>query len=165
MPSRHHLIAAGLIVCALHRPAWSQVETREGIALQNQIAELRQELQMMQQAQQGAGPGPQGYAPPPAYQPSPDAAAGGGDTAAQLVVRVTALEEQNRTLQGRVDDLSNQLQRQHDELTKQIGDLSFKLGQGGASSTDTGGTAPPPISPAMTAPARPAAAAARASHA
>ena len=142
MPSRHRLFAAGFcLVCAFQGPAWGQAESREGIALQNQIAELRQELQVMQQAQQGAGP--QGYQPPPAYQPAPEpGGVGGGDTTAQLVVRVSALEEQNRALQGRVDDLTNQLQRQHDELTKQVGDLSFKLGQGGSPS-NTGAAAEP----------------------
>ena len=40
-----------------------------------------------------------------------------------------------------MDDLTNQLQRQHDDLSKQISDLAFKLGQGGsqpASSGDAG---------------------------
>ncbi len=109
----------------------AQVETREGIALQNQIAELRQELQILQQNQQSGSQvqsslGPQGGSVPPYQQAAPG---GGGDTAAELVVRVGALEEQNRTLQGRVDDLTNQLQHDHDDLTKQIGDLAFKVGQ------------------------------------
>ncbi len=128
----------GALFCAA--PARAQVETREGIALQNQIAELRQELQSVQQNQQGGGQAPSNLGPPPGeitprYQPS--GPGGGGDTAAQLVVRVGALEEQNRTLQGRVDDLTNQVQHDHDDLSKQIGDLAFKLGQGPA-----GGGAP-----------------------
>ena len=118
------LLAGGALCAVCVAPASAQVDSREGIALQNQIAELRQELQAAQQARDQSGGAPQGYVP---QQP------GGavGDTAAELVVRVGTLEEQNRQLQGRVDDLANQLQRQHDELTKQIGDLSFKLGQGG----------------------------------
>ena len=120
-------VLAVLACVASGGPAAAQVETREGIVLQNQIAELRQELQIMQQNQQNGANVPQGYAPPPAqYQAQPGQQ--GGDTAAELVVRVGALEEQNRQLQGRVDDLSNQLQHQHDDLTKQIGDLAFKLG-------------------------------------
>ncbi len=120
------LLLAGAALCAtMVPPVSAQVDSREGIALQNQIAELRQELQAVQQSREQPGGAPQGYIP---QQP------GGavGDTAAELVVRVGTLEEQNRQLQGRVDDLSNQLQRQHDELSKQIGDLAFKLGQGGA---------------------------------
>ncbi len=115
-------------------PARAQVETREGIALQNQIAELRQELQILQQNQQSGGQvpsslGPQGGSAPQYQSAAPS---GGGDTAAELVVRVGALEEQARTLQGRMDDLTNQLQHDHDDLTKQIGDLAFKVGQGPA---------------------------------
>lgn len=121
-----------LAVVAIGSGARAQVDSREGIALQNQIAELRQEIQQMQQASQGAGPAPQPYASPQQYAPQGPDNGGGGDTAASLLVRVSALEEQNRQLQGRVDDLTNQLQRQHDELAKQIGDLSFKLGQGGS---------------------------------
>ena len=134
------LLATGFVATVLcAAPAGAQVETREGIALQNQIAELRQELQILQQNQQNGGQvpsslGPAQGAPPPSYQPGPG---GGSDTAAQLVVRVGALEEQNRTLQGRVDDLTNQLQHVHDDLAKQIGDLGFKLGQ-----SPSGGAAP-----------------------
>ncbi len=130
----------GALLCTFQ--AMAQVESREGIALQNQIAELRQELQLLQQNQQNGGQvpsslGPQGDSAPQYQQAGPG---GGGDTAAQLVVRVGALEEQNRTLQGRVDDLTNQLQHDHDDLAKQIGDLAFKAGQapggGGGSSAE-----------------------------
>ena len=116
----------GALLCTA--PAVAQVETREGIALQNQIAELRQELQIVQQNQQSGGQAPSSLGPPP--NAAPQQYQQGGDTTAELVVRVGALEEQNRTLQGRVDDLTNQLQHDHDDLTKQIGDLAFKVGQG-----------------------------------
>jgi TolA-binding protein len=131
--------AAVLFCLMLGIPAvWSgsaqaQIESREAIALQDQIAELRQELQMMQQAQQSGAPVSSYVAPPVPQQAEgapPAPAAGTGDTVADLVVRVSALEEQNRELRGRLDDLTNQLQRQNDNLTKQIGDLAFKLGQG-----------------------------------
>ncbi len=106
-------------------PAWAQIESREGIALQNQILELRNEIQQLQS--QGGG----GGEPAPAPEASPAPSGGQSDIEANLVVRVTALEEQVRTLQGRVDELTNQLQKQHDDLSKQISDLAFKLGQGG----------------------------------
>jgi TolA-binding protein len=119
-----------LAACAV-TPALAQVESREGIELQNQILELRQEMQQLQQLQsQATG----GYAPAPPIaspQSGPPGAASENDTSAQLVVRVSELEEQVRALQGKVEELSNQLQKQNDDLTKQIGDLSFKVGQGG----------------------------------
>lgn len=133
------LLATSLLCAASAR---AQVETREGIALQNQIAELRQELQYLQQNRQDGGAPPSSLAPPQGqYEPPPQVGGpgAGGDTAAELTVRVSALEEQNRTLQGRVDDLANQLQHQHDDLAKQIGDLAFKLGQGPAGAPPAGG--------------------------
>jgi TolA-binding protein len=67
---------------------------------------------------------------------------------AQLVVRVGNLEEQLRDLQGRVSELANTQQRDHDELAKQIGDLAFKLGVqpggGGALGAPPTGPAPDP---------------------
>ena len=151
------LLAGSALSAVAGGPARAQVESREGIALQNQIAELRQELQQTQQQvhQQGGGQAAPSYAPP---QP---AQAGGGDTAAELVVRVGTLEEQNRTLQGRVDDLANQLQHQHDELSKQIGDLAFKLGQGGTGTPAESPASPPPLDVAQPASPPPVAAPAR----
>jgi len=135
-------------ICVPSLSAHAQMDSREGIDLQNQIAELRQELQMMQQAQQSGGPTQQNYPTPQPYDQSqgqpPAGASGGSDTAAQLLVRVSALEEQVRDLQGKVDDLTNQMQRQHDELAKEIGDLSFKLG-GGAPSGPGAQPAPDPV--------------------
>lgn len=142
--------------------ARAQPDSREGIELQNQIAELRQQIQTLQSSQQYAAPQPYAGAQPYAGQQQnagqPGAGQGGGDTAAELVVRVGALEEQNRALQGRVDNLTNQLQRQHDELAKQISDLSFKFGQGGKLGQDQG--VAPGQSAAEAAPSREPAAAA-----
>ncbi len=148
-------LLASSAFCLPGRAAHAQMDSREAIDLQNQVAELRQELQMMQSAQQSGGQAPpQAYAPPQGGYAQPGGA-GGSDTAAEMVVRVSGLEEQVRTLQGKVDDLTNQLQRQHDELGKQIGDLEFKLGQGGGGggspSGDSGGSSlggpPPPAVP------------------
>jgi TolA-binding protein len=152
-------LLASSALCLPGRYAFAQMDSREAIDLQNQVAELRQELQMMQQAQQSGNQAPQQpYAAPPPVPYGSQAAPGqGNDTAADLVVRVSALEEQVRTLQGKVDDLTNQLQRQHDDLAKQIGDLSFKLGQGGNASPPDNGVSPvgPPPVP-QTQPAIPA---------
>jgi len=147
------IIAVMLLAAA--GTARAQMDSREGIALQNQILDLRAQLQQLQQSQgQGAAPG--GYQPslppPSPDQNSPYGGANPGapvnsDTAAQLVVRVGNLEDQVRELQGKVDDLTNQLQRQNDALTKQIGDLQFKLGQGGTPPPPEPGAAPDPVQP------------------
>jgi TolA-binding protein len=134
----YRLAAASLLLLAATHGSRAQMESREGIALQNEILELRNQVQQLQQYQGGVPQG--GYqAPPPPVsgdQQSPyPTAPGSTDVTAQLVVRVGNLEEQVRDLQGKVDDLTNQLQRQNDQLTKQIGDLQFKLGQGAAPNT------------------------------
>jgi TolA-binding protein len=130
-------LLAALAATPAITPAWAQIESREGIALQNQILELRQEMQNLQQLQSQAtgGPAPEQQPGPPMQYQQPGGAPGAApdnEVTSQLLVRVSELEEQVRSLQGKVDDLTNQLQKQNDDLTKQIGDLSFKLGQGGA---------------------------------
>ena len=85
----------GLVLLVLvglpHQPAQAQVETREGIALQNQILDLRRQMQMLQDQVGRGGGGPtslnRGTYPP---------AAGSSDLLAQLLSRVEALEEQVR---------------------------------------------------------------------
>ncbi len=117
-------------------PASAQMDTREGIALQNQILELRRELQGMRdlpgRAQPGAGGsflGSNGRPVP--LTPGPYGGGGGGggnsDLTAQLLDRVNALEEQVRALRGRVEEIGNQAQVQGQDMTKQIGDLTFRL--------------------------------------
>jgi TolA-binding protein len=120
----------------LRTPAHAQVDSREGIALQNQIYQLRQELKSVQD-QVGRG----GSAPsrPPAYAPPPQS--GGSDLLAQLLTRVDALEEQVRQLRGRIDETQNQVQRQNDDLGKRIDDLAFQINQRG---TPGGASSPPP---------------------
>ena len=90
---------------------------------------------------------------------APPARSGSGLTA-QLLDRVLTLEGQVRTLQGRVDELQNQLQTQTAGLSKQIGDLSFAVQQGGAhpagSAAAPVGAAPSFASPAPRVAAPPA---------
>ena len=111
-------------------PARAQIDSREGIALQNQILELRRDMQLMGSQRGGSA------LPPPMPR---DGGGGGNDLSAQLLDRVASLEEEVRRLRGRVDELANSSQRMQEDLGKQIGDLNFKL-QSNASSS------PPPRS-------------------
>ena len=124
--------------------ARAQVQSREGIALQNQILELRRDLQQTQSQSQHGRQGSNTYQPPPDNaQP-----AGSGDLNAQLLDRVTQLEDQVRTLRGRIDEVDNARQRQGDDLNKQIGDLGFRLNNaGGASAAPTASAAAPGLPP------------------
>jgi TolA-binding protein len=141
------LITAAVLLLAsgcLAHDAWAQVESREGIALQNQILELRAQIQALQN-QIGRGGGSSyggGYPPPP---PS----SGGNDLVAQLLSRVSTLEDQVRQLRGQADQTQNQVQRQGADLGKRIDDLSFQVQnpQGGLPPA-TGAVPPPrPMSP------------------
>ncbi len=133
------------IVLASSAPALAQMESREGIALQNQILQLRRDLQTLQ-SQGGGGAGSSSVlsgpsSPRPLYPPP---GAGGSDLTAQLLERVQALEEQVRQLRGQLDDLTYQSQRQNAETSKQLGDLSFSLQQGGGRTGGRSPSAPPP---------------------
>jgi TolA-binding protein len=140
-----HLIVV-LALLTMAAPARAQVESREGIALQNQILELRRQLQTLQEqaARGGGNPTYLGRAP---YSPPP---AGSSDLVAQLLSRVDALEEQVRQLRGRIDETQNEVQRQGADLSKRIDDMAF------ATQSPQGARAPGPLSkPAQAVPPSP----------
>lgn len=159
------LPAVASLAVALHSagagPVLAQMDSREAIALQNQILELRRDLQALQyqrdapQYPRGApvpiAPQVRGYPQGGAYPGHPG---GGGEIATQLLDRVTTLEEEVRRLRGQLDEQANQSRRRDDELNKQVGDLAFRLQQAGA------GTAAP-SAPGPSAPAEPRAASPR----
>jgi TolA-binding protein len=116
-------VAALLTSVLIAAPSRAQlIESREGIALRDQIAELRHELQMLQDQVSRGG----GASPANTYR-APPSSSNGNDLTAQLLVRVDQLEEQTRQLRGRIDELQNQLQRQTDDLGKRIDDLAFQV--------------------------------------
>ncbi len=136
------LLVVCLVVPALvsaSPTAHAQVDSREGIALQNQIYQLRQELKAVQD-QQGRGGGNRA----PSYAPPPPQQYGNGELVPQLLARVDALEDQVRQLRGRTDELQNQVDRETQDLSKRIDDLAFQINpqgsQPGASQPD--GTQP-----------------------
>jgi TolA-binding protein len=143
------LLVGGLVMAALALapPARAQIDSREGIALQNQILELKHELQTMRDGAGAAAPAG-GSA---VYTGAPRPAAGTSDLTAQLLERVMALESQMRVLSGRIDEIDNAAQRRDADLAKQLADLQFKLDNGGAA-------AGKPAVPVASAPAAPAAA-------
>ena len=106
---------AGCLLLAV--PARAQMDSREGIVLQNQILELRRDLQSLQSGR--------GSLPPP-QQPY-RGGGGGGELSAQLLERVQSLEEEVRRLRGQVDEQGNLFRRTSDDLAKQIADLNFRM--------------------------------------
>lgn len=120
--------------------AQAQVDSREAIALQNQIYQLRQDMQTMMDR---GGSGPSRGSSSQASVPN--------ELVAQLLTRVDALEEQVRQLRGRMDEQQNMAQRQNAELNKKIDDLAFQMSNGA-------GAPNAPVAPPLPAPgAKPAA--------
>ena len=116
------LAVALLTITQLPTPAQAQVDSREAIALQNQLFQLRQEMQVLRdQVARGGGAAASGGR-------SFSSSASGNDMIAQLLTRVDSLEEQVRQLRGRVDETQYQVQRQNAELGKRIDDLAFQMG-------------------------------------
>ena len=104
-------------------PAQAQVETREGIYLQNQIQELKRDIQgLRDQLSRGAGGSALG-----GTRPSSAAPVTSGDLTAALLDRVARLEDEVRQLRGRTDEAANAQKRMGEDLGKQIDDLSFKI--------------------------------------
>ncbi|MCS6930727.1 MAG: hypothetical protein NZM27_00775, partial [Acetobacteraceae bacterium] len=136
-----------LAACLLGLSAWqaaAQIESREGIALQNQILQLRQEIEMLRR---------QGLGAAPAARPS--APVSPGDLTAQLLDRISRLEEEVRALRGRAETAEFQLRQAREAIEKLEGDMDFRFpqlqGGGGA-----GRPAAAPSRPAQPAPQPPA---------
>src|SRR6185437_9962716 len=125
------VLLATVAVSVLPPLAREQVDSREGIALQNQIYQLRQELRQFEEQRGG---GQQGYAPQPRISGN------ASDVLTQLLTRVDSLEDQVRQLRGRIDELQNQVQQQGLDLNKKIDDLKFQVDSGSGQSP---GQAPP----------------------
>ncbi len=150
--------------------AAAQMDSREGIALQNQILQLRQELEMLRRGG-GALPPPQqpgggsflglgggGSAPP---------ASGQAELVGALLDRVSRLEEELRNVRGRAEQSEFRERQLRERVEKLEGDLDFRLqqleGQRQGSAAPAPGTRPAtPAAPASAAttptPAQPAAA-------
>jgi TolA-binding protein len=141
------IAVATFLLAASVVPVQAQVDSREGIALQNQIYQLRQELKSVEdQIARSGGSGNRA----PVYAPPQQQQFGGNDLLAQLLTRVDGLEDQVRQLRGRTDELQNQVQRQNDDLGKRIDDLAFQINpQGTNQGAQRGGqpAGPPPQGP------------------
>ncbi|WP_256887762.1 tol-pal system YbgF family protein [Acidomonas methanolica] len=134
------LVVAGAM--AVFAAGWgsqarAQVTSREGIALQNQIQQLSQQLSQLQ----AAGGGNAVAAPAPA----PSGSGGNSDLTAQLLDRVSQLESQVRDMRGELDQLTNEVHTQNAALSKKVDDMQFAAQTGGgASAPAAAGPVPAP---------------------
>ena len=116
-PSFLRLAVFGLGL-AFAAPTMAQVESREGIALQNQILDLRREIDALRRGGGGALPAPSAPSRGPAAS---------GDLVQQLLGRVQELEDENRRQRGQLDVAENNDRQLRAELEKLRGDLDFRL--------------------------------------
>jgi TolA-binding protein len=164
MRSVPRVLAAALLAAALALPAGpalAQMDSREGIALQNQILQLRQELELLRR---GGGGGSALGAPVPAAPRGGAATTQGasGELLGQLLDRVGTLEEEVRRLRGRAEEAEFRSRTLEQNLEKLQGDMDYRMQQieGGAGGGRQGSAAPTspstPRQPATPAPAQPA---------
>ncbi len=137
----HRLLLAGAcfsMVLGRLPPAHAQDMTRADIALQDQVLELRHDLdQLRQQVAAGqhgnrdrsslGGADAEQAAPPPGTTAS-------GNMTASLYNQILGLQDQIRDLHGQIDDLRHAQTQMQADLGKQIADLTFRVQQleGGA---------------------------------
>ena len=152
------LVAAPLILLAAG-PAWAQLDSREGIALRNDIYQLQQEVQALQQQVARSGAASPTYLGGGGYS----AQSGSNDIVTQLLARVDDLSEQVRQLRGRIEEAENKIQQQGADLGKRIDDLAFQVQNGGvappsgtqAATPGFGQPPPPSAAPAISPPPAP----------
>lgn len=146
--SPHGILLALLPLAALllpPLPARAQMDSREGIALQNQILELRRDLDAVRRG--GGLPAPAAPAPAARGPAAPQ------EVVQQLLSRVAELEEQVRRLRGQLDVAENNNRRLSEDVEKLRGDMDFRLqqldggGRGGATRPPPGPAAAPPPAP------------------
>ena len=106
------LVALALLAAPAAR---AQMDSREGIALQNQILELRRDLDAVRRGGAPAPVAPRGGAGAPQ------------ELVQQLLARVSELEEEVRRLRGRLDVAENANRRLSEDVEKLRGDMDFRL--------------------------------------
>ena len=117
------LFLAVLALAPLSGAARAQVETREGIYLQNQLLELKRDVQSLRdQLNRNSATGGSVLG----ANRTPSAPAQNADATTALLERVARLEDDLRQLRGQNDELANNQKRMSEDFAKQIDDLKYK---------------------------------------
>jgi TolA-binding protein len=124
---RPGVVLAALLI-ALPGFAFAQMDSREAIALQNQILQLRQELDVLRR---GGLPPPQpsGGSVLGPSQVRPPAGAPQGEIVQSLLERVQRMEEELRTVRGRAEESEFRERQLRERVEKLEGDIDFRLQQ------------------------------------
>jgi len=136
-----------------------QLDSREAIALRNQIDRLRADLQQLREqvGRNGGGGGGSSLGIFGGGGGTRDLPQGQQDLLARLLERVQLLDAEVRELRGRSDETQNAIRRLTEQIEKGLGDLDFRIQQlqGGDGATPPprgGSTATPPRGGTLTPP-------------
>ncbi len=153
MPMRQNLFALVMFATFLPLGAAGQplIQSQEGIALQNEILQLQNQMQQLQSNGGGGGGGGSSLggsaAPTDSGTAPPDSS-----VVTNLLAQVGQLQSQIQQLNGEVDTLQQQVNTQHAQTEKEIGDLNFKVSGGAATPGAAAPTTPPASAPPVVPP-------------
>jgi TolA-binding protein len=142
---RRYAVVVATLLIGLPGPALAQIDSREGIALQNQILQLRQEVEMLRRGGAGASQSSGGGS---IFGGGSPRSAGGGELTQTLLERVNRLEEELRTVRGRAEQSEFRERQLREQVEKLQGDIDFRLQQ---LEGQRQGSAPPSARPAASA--------------
>lgn len=127
----------GLFLSIMICPFYSNAQennSRQVIALQNQVAQLKSQISQLQAQNTNFNGDSDNYRKKRHKdKDEDDSLSTNNGLLPDLVSRINNLEDQQRVMRGEIDDLSNQLKTQNDLINKKIDDMNFAAGRRGAS--------------------------------
>jgi tol-pal system protein YbgF len=119
------------------RPAGAQSRSSDPAALLNRIEFLERQVRYLSERQTDSRQGAEAIEVKEVPVVDPATATGGGAATARLAVRIGELEQDIRSVTGRMEDMSFQVRRLNERLDKLTTDLEYRLsqkpaGEGGA---------------------------------
>lgn len=131
----------GLFLSIMICPFYSNAQennSRQVIALQNQVAQLKSQISQLQAQNTNFNDDSDNYRKKRHKDKDEDDSLSiNNGLLPDLVSRINNLEDQQRVMRGEIDDLSNQLKTQNDLINKKIDDMNFAAGRGGASNSSS----------------------------
>ena len=122
-----------IMICPFYGNA-QENNSRQVIALQNQVAQLKSQISQLQAQNTNFNDDSDNYRKKRHKdKDEDDSLSTNNGLLPDLVSRINNLEDQQRVMRGEIDDLSNQLKTQNDLINKKIDDMNFAAGRGGAS--------------------------------
>lgn len=132
----HTSLAVLFLSVATISPSFGQEDSsRQVIALQNQVAQLKAQVSQLQSQNMYADNSSDKHRKKKHNDDSADSTAN-SNLLPDLVSRINNLEDQQRVMRGELDDLSNQLKTQTDLINKKIDDMNFAAGHGDTANVD-----------------------------